>query len=238
VERLQKILAKSTSLSRRAAEGVIRNGLVSVNGHVVTKLGTKADPVRDKITVSGKVVRPSRHDIYIVFNKPRNTIVSKSDPEGRPTIWDRLSQEMKSSLNSAGRLDFDSEGLILLTNDGSLINKMTHPSGKVSKTYLVKISGIPNESSLECLKKGIVLEDGKTQPALVKIIRKTEKNATIEISIKEGRNREVRRMLARIGYPVIRLRRISMGTIMLGRLKPGEWRYLAKRELFYLKRLF
>ncbi|MBI2092285.1 MAG: rRNA pseudouridine synthase [Deltaproteobacteria bacterium] len=238
MERLQKILAKSTSLSRRAAEEAIKNGFVSVNGHVVTKLGTKADAIRDKITVSGKIARPVRYNIYIAFNKPRNTIVSKSDPEGRPTIWNRLSTEMKESLNSAGRLDFDSEGLILLTNDGDMINKITHPSGKVSKTYLVKTSGIPDESGLKALKEGIVLEDGKTQPAAVKIIRKTEKNATLEISIREGRNREVRRMFARIGCPVTKLRRISIGTIRLGSLKPGAWRYLAKQEIFNLRKLF
>src|SRR3989338_11521112 len=171
--RLQKILAQATSLSRRAAEAAIKDGKVRVGGVVVTKLGTKADPWRDRITFLGKPVRVTKQRIYIAFNKPRNTIVSKSDPEERPLIWDRLPTDMKDALNSAGRLDFDTEGLIILTNDGELIYKLTHPSSDIWKTYYAKVSGVPDGVKLESLKRGIKLTDGVTRPARVDILRQT-----------------------------------------------------------------
>lgn len=236
-ERLQKILARATELSRRSAEEAIRSGLVKLNGVVVTKMGTLADPDKDKITIEGRPVKPIRQKIYIAFNKSRNTIVSKSDPEGRPTIWDRLHPEMKDILNSAGRLDFDSEGLIVLTNDGQLIYKLTHPSCEIWKTYYVKVSGHVSAEDMNKLRQGILLEDGMTFPSKVNFLRKTEKYSCYEISIKEGRNRQVRRMFAFIGHPVVRLRRTAIGLIKIGTLKIGEWRYLNKKEFNYIKTL-
>lgn len=236
-ERLQKILAQGTKLSRRAAENAIRDGLVRVNGVVVTRLGSKADPDNDKITYNGRPVRIAGQKIYILFNKPRNVIVSKTDPEGRETIWDRLNPGMKDTLNSAGRLDYDSEGALLLTNDGILINKLTHPSQEIWKTYYVKVSGHPTDEKMAKLRGGILLEDGMTLPAKVNFLRRTEKHTCYEISIKEGRNRQIRRMFRAIGHPVQRLRRTAIGMIRLGSLKPGEWRYLSRKETIYLRKL-
>lgn len=235
--RLQKILAQATDLSRRAAEQAIKDGLVKVNGVIVTKMGSLADPDHDRVALRNKQVRIFKQKIYIAFNKPRNTIVSKSDPEGRPLIWDRMNPELKEVLNSAGRLDFDSEGLILLTNDGELIFKLTHPSCEIWKTYYVKVTGIPSDEKIEQLRHGVRLEDGVTQPAKVTYLRKTENNACYEMAIREGRNRQIRRMFTKIGHPVSKLRRIAIGSINLGTLKVGEWRYLNKKEVFFVKRL-
>lgn len=236
-QRLQKILAQGTNLSRRAAEVAIKDGEVRVNGVVVSKLGSKADPEKDRIIYKGKQVRLIRQKIYIILNKPRNTIVSKTDEKGRPTIWDRLHADMREILNSAGRLDFDSEGLLILTNDGSFIHKITHPSSELWKTYYVKVSGIPKEEEIEKLRNGVKLDDGMTLPAKIEWVRSTDKNAVLEISIREGRNRQVRRMFAKIGHDVMKLRRIEIGEIKLGNLKPGEWRYLEKKELYYIKKV-
>lgn len=236
-ERLQKILAQATKLSRRSAEEAIENGEVRVNGIVVTKLGTKADPDKDRIYYAGKTVKPVRQKLYILFNKPKNTIVSKSDPEGRPTIWDRLNKDMREILNSAGRLDFDSEGLLILSNDGKLIFKLTHPSCEIWKTYYVKVSGQIEKEKLEQLKNGIKLEDGITAPAKIAFLRSSDRNSFYEIAIKEGKNRQIRRMFTAIGHPVSKLRRISIGSLKLGSLKVGEWRYLNRREFGYINSL-
>jgi len=235
--RLQKILAQGTDLSRRAAEEAISEGKVKVNGIVVTKLGSKADPAKDRISLSGKPVKMFTKKIYIAYYKPRNTIVSKSDPEDRPLIWDRLPKEMRELLNSAGRLDFDSEGLLILSNDGDLIYKLTHPSCKVWKKYFVKVSGIPSDEAIKELQDGVLLDDGMTEPAKVKMLKSTEKNAAIEISIREGRNRQIRRMCDKIGHSVMKLRRVEIGEIKVGNLKAGEWRYLTKKEEAFIRHL-
>lgn len=236
--RLQKILAQSTSLSRRAAEKAIEQGLVKVNNVVITKLGSCADPDKDKITFAGERVRPLRQKIYVLYNKPRNTIVSKNDPEGRPTIWDRLSPEMKDVLNAAGRLDFESEGLLILTNDGELINQLTHPKGELWKTYHVRIGGVPKEADLEKLRRGVSLDDGKTLPAKVKLLRSTEDgNSVVEICIMEGKNRQIRRMFSKIGHEVRKLKRVAIGDNKLGNIRTGEWRYANKEEYLAIKKL-
>lgn len=229
--RLQKVLASATSLSRRAAEDAIRKGLVSVNGTVVTKLGTKVDPRRDNIRYRGQEVKPLKEKFYFAFNKPHNTIVSKSDPQGRQLIWDSLPPEMKSVLDSAGRLDFDSEGLLILSNDGEFINYLTHPSHDISKTYLVKVKGIPTEKALASLKNGVKLEDGVTSPAKIRITRQVGNHTWLEISINEGRNRQVRRMCAAVGHLVLKLRRTGIGHIKLGALRSGKWRMLNRRDV-------
>jgi len=237
-ERLQKILANATSLSRRSAEKAIAEGRVKINGEVVTKMGTTADPEKDVIVYDGGRIKPINFRLYIIFNKPRNTMVTKSDPEGRPTIWDRLPAEMKKVLNSAGRLDFDSEGLLFLTNDGELINKLTHPKGELWKTYHVKLGGVPTELELDRLRNGIKLDDGVTLPAKARIVKKTEDgNSMVEIAIREGKNRQVRRMLFRIGYMVRKLRRVEVAGIRLDSLKVGEWRYASKKEYALIKRI-
>ncbi len=234
-QRLQKILAQTTDLSRRAAEKAIKDGLVKVNGKVVTEMGVKADPFKDEIVYKGRAIRAHYPRIYIAFFKPRNTIVSKSDPQERPTIWDRMHKDMAACLNSAGRLDFESEGLLILTNDGEALNRLTHPSHELWKTYYVKVSGIPDEKKLDAMRIGVKLDDGITLPARVKFLKQTENNASIEISIQEGRNRQIRRMLSKLGHMVMKLRRVAIGEIKLGNMKPGEWRYLSKRETAYLK---
>lgn len=230
-ERLQKILAQATKLSRRAAEEAISKGFVKVNGQVVTKLGTKADPGKDHVSLHGKSVRPIRQRVYIAFNKPKNTMVTKSDPEERPLIWDRLHPDMKELLNSAGRLDFDSEGLLILTNDGELIHRLTHPKSEVWKSYYVKVSGVPSNDNVAKIKTGVRLEDGVTLPAKLELLRSNEKHAYFEISIREGRNRQIRRMFAAIGHPVSKLRRTAIGPIKIGSLKPGEYRHLTRKEI-------
>ncbi len=228
--RLQRLIALSTELSRRAAEEAIAHGDVTVNGEVVTTLGTTVDPLNDRVCVSGRPVKISAERRYIAFFKPRGEIVTKSDPQGRPTIWEHF-KEWKGSLNSVGRLDFDSEGLLILTDDGDFLNRLTHPRHEIWKTYRVRVKGEPSPAEIATLRDGVPLSDGKTLPARVRRIDKGGVNALIEISIREGRNRQVRRMCDAIGCPVIALRRISVGPVKLGRLKEGAWRFLRGDEV-------
>ncbi len=234
--RLQRLIALTTELSRRAAEQAIARGNVSVNGTVVTAMGTTVDPVKDRVRLSGRELRIPEHFVYIAFYKPRRTMVTKSDPEGRPTIWEMLDR-WKGRLNSAGRLDFESEGLIILTNDGSMLNALTHPKHEVWKVYEAKVRGVMDEQAIERLKKGVKLEDGVTLPAEVRAKESADKNSWVEIGIREGRNRQVRRMCEAVGHPVMKLKRISVGPIKLGRMKQGEWRFLNEKELRELKRV-
>lgn len=221
-ERLQKILSEAGLCSRREAEKWIEEGRIFVNGKRVTQLGTKANPIRDKIAVDGKQLRWHSKKVYYLFNKPKNVMVTHSDPEGRPTIYDYL-ERIRERVYPVGRLDFDSEGLILLTNDGDLTFELTHPKSKVPKTYEVKIAGIPTPEILEKLEKGVRLEWGTTQPAKVKILKKTAKNCWLQITLTEGKNRQVRNMLEKLGFFVIRLRRTAIGPFKLGTLKPGQF---------------
>ena len=221
-ERLQKILAEAGLCSRREAEKWIEAGRVSLNGKRVTQLGTKANPISDKIAVDGKRVKFITKKVYYLFHKPKNVMVTHFDPEDRPTIYDYL-ENIKERVYPVGRLDFDSEGLILLTNDGDLTFELTHPKSKVPKTYEVKISGIPTPEILEKLEKGVRLDWGTTQPTKVKILKKTDKNCWLQISLTEGKNRQVRKMIEKFNFFVIRLRRTAMGPFKLGALKPGHY---------------
>jgi len=221
-ERLQKILAEAGLCSRREAEKWIEAGCVSLNGKRVTQLGTKANPISDKIAVDGKRVKFITKKVYYLFHKPKNVMVTHFDPEDRPTIYDYLGN-IKERVYPVGRLDFDSEGLILLTNDGNLTFELTHPKSKVPKTYEVKISGIPTPEILEKLEKGVRLDWGTTQPTKVKILKKTDKNCWLQISLTEGKNRQVRKMIEKFNFFVIRLRRTAMGPFKLGALKPGHY---------------
>jgi 23S rRNA pseudouridine2605 synthase len=230
-ERLQKVLANAGVASRRKCEELITAGKVMVNGEVVTELGAKADPAVDVITVSGRPIK-KENKLYIMFNKPKGVITSVSDPQGRSVVTDYL-KEIKERLYPVGRLDYDSEGLLLLTNDGDLAHKLTHPSHHVPKTYHATVERVPHGNALEKLQKGIKLEDGITAPAQVEYhdIDPEGKFATIAITIHEGKNRQVRRMFDAIHHPVIRLKRISFGGLFLNNLQRGKHRKLTVEEL-------
>ena len=236
MERLQKILARAGIASRREAEKWIQEGRVSVNGAVVTKLGTQADAGQDKIKVDGKLIaRPTLR--YLLFHKPPGMIISLRDPEGRPHLGQWLEAlGRKGRLFPVGRLDFNSSGLLLLTNDGELAQKLTHPRYGVRKVYQVKISGCPSESDLERLRKGIRLDDGWTAPAEVRVVKLLNKKAWLELEIREGRYREVRRMFEALSFFVERLVRVRMGPLRLGSLGPGEYRPLSQQEISALKK--
>jgi 23S rRNA pseudouridine2605 synthase len=233
---LQKILSRAGVASRREAERWIQEGRVTVNGAVVTKMGTQADAAKDKIKVDGKLIsRPTLR--YFLFHKPPGMITSLRDPEGRPHLGQWLeSLGAKGHLYPVGRLDFNSSGLLLLTNDGELAQKLMHPRYEVRKVYRAKISGRPPAEALERLRKGVRLEDGWTAPAKVRVVEMLNKKAWLEIEIHEGRYREVRRMFEAVGYFVEKLVRIRMGPLRLGPLAPGEYRPLLPHEVSALKK--
>ena len=234
-ERLQKVLAHAGVSSRRSAERLIIEGRVSVNGSIVAELGTKVDPARDAIKVDGKrIAAPPRGHTYLALNKPRGVVTTLSDPEGRPTVKDYL-RGVKARVYPVGRLDFNSEGLLILTDDGGLARDLMHPSRGVEKTYLAKVKGQPDAEVLLRLSRGIPLDGRRTGPARVRIVRRSD-NAWIEITIGEGRNRQVRRMFQAIGHPVQRLRRMGYGGIDLGRLPVGQVRALSDAEVGELAR--
>lgn len=233
--RLQKMIAQATELSRRAAEKVILAGEVKVNGRIVLTLGTKVNPIADRVSVKGKTISLSLTPCYLAFHKPRGLLVTKSDTHGRNTIWGLLA-EWKELLNSVGRLDLDSEGLLLLTNDGDLINKLTHPRHEVIKRYEAQVKGAPDVKALQNLKEGVLLGDGKTMPAQVKVLTVDKKTSWIQIGIKEGRKRQIRRMCEAVGHPAIRLIRVAVGPVKLNELKSGQWRHLKAQEIRTLKK--
>jgi 23S rRNA pseudouridine2605 synthase len=235
VERLQKILAAAGVASRRKCEELIAAGKVTVNGEVVKELGAKADPATDVIAVSGKPIK-RESKLYIMFNKPKGVITSVTDDKGRSVVTDYL-KDIKERLYPVGRLDYDTEGLLLLTNDGDLAHKLTHPRHHVPKTYHATVERVPHGNDLERLQKGIKLEDGMTAPADVEYhdIDPDGKFATISITIREGRNRQVRRMFEAIHHPVIRLKRISFGGLFLNNLQRGKHRRLTEEELLKLR---
>lgn len=233
-ERIQKILSRCGIASRRKAENMILEGRVSVNG-VVATLGMKADIAKDHIKVDGKLIRGAEFPVYLIFNKPKGCITSLYDPDGRSTVKDYLSG-VKAKVYPVGRLDYNSEGLLLLTNDGELTDAILHPGQKIPKTYHVKVDGFLKEKDILKLQKGIKLEDGITAPAEVRLIRKTDANSWVEITIHEGRKRQIRRMFERIGHPVIKLKRVRINGIELGNLPSGTFRYLTPEEVKRLKK--
>ena len=234
--RLQKYLADAGVASRRKAEELITQGKVYVNGKKVTQLGTKVCPQNDVVTINGKVVRAENvKTIYIMLHKPEGVITSASDPHGRPVVTDFV-KDVPARLFPVGRLDYDSSGLLLLTNDGNIAQKLTHPKYEIHKTYVAKLKNTPTKESLISFKNGLIIEDDgkKTAPAKIKIIKKAPANkggCTVQITITEGRNRQVRKMCAAIGCPVLQLKRIGMGTLKLGGLDRGKYRHLAKDEV-------
>ncbi|AEG15425.1 pseudouridine synthase Rsu [Desulfofundulus kuznetsovii DSM 6115] len=235
MERLQKVMARAGMASRRHCEELIAAGMVKVNGQVVTRLGTRVDPGRDTIEVAGRVLPcQPQEKVYILLNKPRGYVTTVKDPQGRPKVMDLL-RGIKSRVYPVGRLDYDSEGLLLLTNDGELAFALTHPRHRVPKTYLVLVKGLPGNDKLARMAGGLVLEDGPTAPAKVRLVGKKNGNALLEITIHEGRKRQVRRMCAHIGHPVIRLKRIKIGPLTLKGLKPGRYRFLTREEIRHLR---
>jgi 23S rRNA pseudouridine2605 synthase len=232
LERLQKIIARAGVASRRAAEKMIRQGRVSVNGRTITELGTKADTRRDEIRVDGNLISQSQggEKIYILLNKPRGYLTTLDDPEGRPTVTD-LIDDVTERIFPVGRLDYDSEGLLLMTNDGDFANRVQHPRFKVSKTYLAKIKGNIARKELDTLKQGTRLEDGDFRPLTVFVDKRNKKSCWLKLTIVEGRNRVIRRFFETLGYPVTRLIRIAIDDIEIGNLKQGKFRYLKAKEI-------
>jgi pseudouridine synthase len=224
--------------SRRASEQMILDGRVTVNGRTVTTLGSKADPAVDEIRVDGR--RINTVDVvhrYIVMYKPRGFVTTRRDPEGRRTVLDLLGGARAGYIYPVGRLDYDSEGLLLLTTDGRLAEHLTHPRHEVEKVYEVIVAGIPDREALEALRRGVVIDHERTSPARVQqgpVVKEARPTTKLLITIREGRNRQVRKMCAAVGLPVRALRRTRMGSIGLGRLRPGEWRDLTRREVAQL----
>jgi 23S rRNA pseudouridine2605 synthase len=233
-ERLQKIISAAGVASRRSAEQLIIEGRVRVNGMVVTELGAKADANNDHIKVDGKLINPKQPRTYIMLNKPAGYVTTMSDPEGRPTVQDLL-KGIKTRVYPVGRLDYNTEGLLLMTNDGDFAHLITHPKHEFPKTYLAKVKGVLDERAIEMLEKGMFLQDGKTAPAKVKKIRKEEMNSWVEITIHEGRKRQVRRMFDHVGRSVIKLKRIRTGGLSLGDLPEGRFRHLTLDEVKTLR---
>jgi len=233
-ERLQKILAKMGIASRRGAEEIILEGRVTVNGEPAI-LGMKADMTKDHIKLDGKLLTRPEPKVYLMFNKPKGVITTLSKTEERPAVREYL-KKIRYRVFPVGRLDFDSEGLLLLTNDGDFAHSILHPSKKIPKTYHVKIKGVIEDDKIEKLKRGVKLEDGMTSPSKVKKLRKAEENSWIEITIYEGKKRQVRRMLEKVGHPVLKLKRVRINGINLGNLLPGEIRYLTPEEVSKIKK--
>lgn len=232
-ERLQKLIAAAGVASRRHAEELITAGRVSVNGEVVKELGTKADPDKDHIKVNGKLINPqlqSREKVYVLLNKPKGYLSSVSDPEGRPLVTELLPRSL-GRLYPVGRLDFNTEGLLLLTNDGDFTNFITSAKNRVDKVYEVKVKGVPPDGAIERLRRGIKLEDGtRTAPAKIVKLNETNTNAWYEVLLHQGRNQQVRRMFELIGHSVLKLRRVRIGPLTDDGLKPGRYRLLSPSE--------
>jgi pseudouridine synthase len=234
---LQKILSAAGVASRRLSEELIAQGRVSVNGQVVTQLGTKADPRHDDIRVDGRRIRIDQRRRYILLNKPRGYVTTRHDPQGRPTVLDLL-KGVSEYIYPVGRLDYDSEGLLLLTNDGELAARLTHPRHEVERVYEARVRGIPDAHALERLAKGIMIEGRRTARARVALRRTASTSTTqaiVEIGLHEGRQRQVRNMFDAIGHPVVRLRRIRIGPIADEALTTGHYRELTPRELGQLR---
>lgn len=228
--RLQKVLAAAGIASRRASEELIEQGRVEVNGAIVTEQGMRVNLERDHIRVDGARIPPPRRHQYLVLNKPRGVVSTMEDPEGRPTLADYLPRT-KNRLFHVGRLDVDTEGLILLTNDGEFAHRMAHPSYQVKKTYLAEIEGMIDNHTIRRLEKGLRLEDGPVKPDKVKLVQRTETRSLLAITLHEGRNRIVRRMMDSVGHPVRRLSRTQIGPVRLGQLAVGTSRELTREEL-------
>ncbi len=235
-ERLNKILSRAGACSRRAAETLIRQGRVRVNGVLVEEVGTKADLEKDRVELDGERIRPPQRHYYVIFYKPNQVMTTMQDEAGRPCVGDYV-KGMGVRLYPAGRLDWDSEGLLILTNDGEFANRVMHPRYEVPKVYLAKVEGKPENHRLDKLRRGVTLEDGPTLPAKVEVVRRGEQHDWLKITLTEGRNRIVRRMCERIHHPVIKLQRVGIGPLRLGNLHPGQWRKFTADEIQFVRDL-
>jgi len=235
-QRLQKLLSQAGIASRRAAEKLIAEGRVSVNGQTIRAMGVKADPAVDDIRVDGRRVKSAERPRYILLNKPKGYVTTRSDPQRRPTVIDLLSG-VREYVYPVGRLDYDSEGLLLLTNDGDLAARLTHPRHGVERTYEARVAGMPDDEALRRLRTGIPLDGHRTLPATVVLVneRRHDRDGVLSLTIREGRNRQVRRMCEAVGHPVKELRRTRIGPLQDRRLKAGQWRELTAREVEKLK---
>ena len=231
MERLQKILSQAGVASRRAGEQLMLEGRVTVNGATVRELGTKADPSQDDIRVDGRRVKVAGHHRYLLLNKPRGYVTTRRDPERRATVLDLLTG-VREYVYPVGRLDFDSEGLLILTNDGELAARLTHPRYAVARVYEARVLGVPDAHDLERLAKGVTIEGRRTEPADVTLLD----NATLLVTVREGRNRQVRKMCEAIGHPAAHLKRVAIGPIRDARLKLGHWRELTPEEVERLRK--
>ncbi len=236
MERLQKFLAHAGIASRRTCEELISLGKVKVNGLVVREMGVKVDPEKDRVEVAGKEVHIEEEKCYLVLNKPKGYVTTLRDPQRRPKVADLL-EDVKARVYPVGRLDFDTSGLLLMTNDGDITYRLTHPKHEIGKTYQALVKGVPDQDKLKRFQKGLRLADGITAPAKVRLLKKQGSNCLLEITIYEGRNRQIRRMCETIGHPVIDLKRVSMGFLNLDGLEVGKYRSLTRSEVAKLKRL-
>ena len=235
--RINKYISSSGLCSRRAAEEYIKNGQVKVNGKTTTDLATDIDENNDTVTVSGQKITPVTHMIYIMFYKPKGCISTLSDEKDRKTIMDYLGDFEGKRIYPVGRLDYDTEGLLLLTNDGELSNKLTQPISEIAKTYLVKIEGDIPESDLARLRNGVTIDGIKLKRCKIKVTEKGEGFTKMEVTIYEGKNREIHKMFETVGKNVVFLKRIKIGDLKLGGLGRGAYRYLTPKEVDYLKRM-
>jgi pseudouridine synthase len=233
--RINKYLRDCRMGSRRRCEALIERGKVTINGRVVRDLGTMVDPDLDEVRVDGEIATPFEERIYVAAYKPRGVIVTASDPHGRRTVFEGL-PGLPTGLFSVGRLDMDSEGLLLLTNDGKLGFRLSHPRYEIERVYRVGVRGGPGADCAKSLRKGVVLEEGEVRPRRVRVVGKTVDTAILEITLAEGKKREIRRMVAACGFEVERLKRTRFGPVGLGDLEPGRWRHLTRDEVRGLRR--
>ncbi len=234
--RLQKYMALCGVASRRASEELIKNGQVHVNGKVVLEMGTVIDPDKDRVSVDGKTVKPEKRKVYIMLNKPVGIVTSLKDEKGRTVVTD-LIEGVDERIYPVGRLDSDTSGLLLLTNDGELAFKLTHPSKRIFKKYIAIVEGLPNKGELERLRNGIKIDGRVTSKAKVKVLKNFGEDSILEIEIFEGRNRQVKKMCEAVNHPVKKLKRVAFGELQLGGLESGNWRYLNDEELAFIRSL-
>ncbi|MBQ8617316.1 MAG: rRNA pseudouridine synthase [Clostridia bacterium] len=235
--RLQKYMAMCGVAARRKCEEIISSGRVSVNGQIVTEMGTQVEE-NDEVRVDGALIQPEEEKRYVLYHKPAGEVTTVSDEKGRETVMDRF-RDFPVRLYPVGRLDYDSEGLLLLTNDGELAQRLTHPSCEVDKVYLARVTGNPSNEAIDRLRRGVYMEGDqrKTYPAEVRVVRDESLFSDIVVTIHEGRNRQVRRMFDAVGHKVLLLRRIRFGCVELGDLRRGQWRELTQEEIDALHRL-
>ena len=235
-ERLQKFLSKAGVASRREAERLIAEGRVTVNGEIIVTQGTKVNVSKEEIRVDGELVKPLKTTKYLLLYKPRGYICTLKDPQNRPLVTDLVGTHQQG-LFSVGRLDYDTEGLLILTNDGDFAYSLTHPSKKVKKIYLIKVKGSPSLIAIKKLEKGIHIQEGKTAPCKISFFKKSDKNTWLRIVMHEGKNRQIKKMFMAVNHPVLKIKRIGLSFLSLEGLKIGEHRPLSSEEVRKLKEL-